>query len=200
MQSGSIVSKDADVFIHPTAVVAEGASIGPGTRVWHFAQVREGAVIGRECVLSKGVYIDKDVRVGDRVKVQNGVSVYQGVTLEDEVFVGPHAVFTNDRYPRSISPVWEVTPTLVRLGASIGANVTIVCGITIGRFAMVGAGSVVTHDVPDHALVVGNPARVCGIVCSCGHPLKGTGRAPRRCSECGREVATHSSDPGEDLG
>lgn len=148
-----------DVFIHPTAVVEDGASIGEGTKVWLHAQVRTGAEVGRDCNLGKNVFVDAGVRIGDRVKIQNNVSVYAGVTIESEVFVGPSAVFTNDLRPRAQSPEWEITPTLVRHGASVGANATIICGNTIGCYAMVGSGSVVTRDVRDHELVVGNPAR-----------------------------------------
>ncbi|MEM4761358.1 MAG: acyltransferase, partial [Thermofilum sp.] len=159
-------------FIHPTAVVEEGAVIGEGTRIWHFAHVRRGARIGSRCNIGKDVYIDENVVIGNGVKIQNGVSVYRGVTLENNVFVGPYAVFTNDKYPRAFSTDWVVVPTLVKEGASIGANATIVCGVTIGRYAMVAAGSVVTKDVPDHGLVMGNPARLVGFVCYCGRPLK----------------------------
>ena len=148
-------------MIHPTAIVELGAVIGHGTKVWHFAHIRTGAEIGADCVIGKDVYIDELVVIGDRVKIQNGVSVYQGVTLEDEVFVGPHVVFTNDPYPRSVGP-WEVVPTRIRRGASLGANATILCGIEIGEWAMVGAGAVVTHSVPAGMLVRGNPARVVG--------------------------------------
>ncbi len=154
------------------SIVDPGAEIGEHTRVWHFCQVRAGARIGRSCILSKGVYVDAGVVIGDNVKIQNNVSLYQGVTVEDGVFIGPHVCFTNDKYPRAINPDgslkstddWKVSPTIVRYGASIGANATIVCGVTIGRWAMVAAGSVVTRDVPDYALVRGNPARVVGQV------------------------------------
>ncbi len=158
--------------VHPSAEVAPGAVIGPGTRIWHQAQVREGAVIGADCVLGKDVYVDCGVVIGNRVKIQNGVSLYRGVTLEDDVFVGPGVVFTNDRYPRASSSEWQVMPTRVCRGASIGANATIVCGVTIGEYALVGAGAVVTRDVPPRSLVVGNPARVVGRVGEDGRPLR----------------------------
>lgn len=148
---------------HPSAVVEPGAVVGDGTRVWHFAHVRAGAQIGCDCVLGKDVYIDAGVVIGDRVKIQNGVSVYRGVTLEDDVFVGPHAMFTNDRYPRSQGE-WALTPTVVRQGASIGANATVICGVVIGEWSMVAAGSVVTHDVEAYHLVQGNPAVAVGAV------------------------------------
>lgn len=167
-------------FAHPTTDISVGASIGDGTKIWQHSQIREKSVLGRNCVLGKDVYVDYAVRIGDNVKIQNGVSVYQGVTLEDGVFCGPHCVFTNDLRPRAVTPdgalkttdEWHLTETLVRTGASIGAHATIVCGITIGRWAMVGAGAVVTRDVPDHGLVYGTPARLKGFVCPCGQMLE----------------------------
>jgi UDP-2-acetamido-3-amino-2,3-dideoxy-glucuronate N-acetyltransferase len=153
-----------DIFIHPSAVVDPGARIGAGTQVWVNVQVREQADIGRNCILSKDVYIDHDVTIGDNCKIQNSVSVYHGVTIEDDVFVGPNACFTNDRVPRAFNKNWVVSPTKISHGASIGANATIVCGITIGEYAMVAAGSVVTKDVEAFALVIGNPARMVGYV------------------------------------
>ena len=184
-------------MIHPTAEVSAKAKVGPNTHIWNEAQIREGAVVGAECSIGKGVYIDKDVVVGNKVKIQNRASLYRGVTVEDGVFIGPHVSFTNDRYPRSITPEgrvrteddWEPEPTLVRQGASIGAGSVIILGVTIGRWAMVGAGSLVTHDVPDHALVKGSPARVTGYACSCGRPLVASGKAGAqdewRCAVCG---------------
>mgnify|MGYP001261218353 CR=1 FL=1 len=145
--------------MHSSALVHETATIGNGTQVWVNVQIREGAKVGRACVISKDVYVDHDVVLGDRCKIQNGVSIYHGVTLGDDVFVGPGVVFTNDRVPRAFQNGWTVVPTEVRRGASLGANSTILCGLTIGEYAMVAAGSVVTHDVPDHTLVVGSPAR-----------------------------------------
>ncbi len=171
--------------IHPTAVVEDGASIGAGTSVWHHAHVRVGAVIGDGVNLGKNVYVGCDVRIGDGVKVQNNVSVYEGVTLEDLVFVGPSVTFTNDRYPRAFVHDFEVVPTLVREGASIGANATVVCGTTIGRYATIAAGSVVTHDVEDHRLVMGNPARPAGWVCRCGQ-LVSRDEAPPELDSCDR--------------
>jgi predicted dehydrogenase/acetyltransferase-like isoleucine patch superfamily enzyme len=149
----------SDVFIHASAEVAEGASIGAGTKIWINAQIREETIIGSNCIISKDAYIDNGVRIGDGVKVQNGVSVYSGVTLEDRVFVGPNATFTNDRVPRAFSEDWQVMPTVIKTGASVGANATVVCGVTVGEYAMVAAGSVVTKDVAPHSLVMGNPAR-----------------------------------------
>jgi acetyltransferase-like isoleucine patch superfamily enzyme len=149
----------SETFIHSSAEVHPGASIGEGSKVWINVQVREGARVGAGCILSKDVYVDAGVTIGDRCKVQNGVSVYQGVTIGDDVFVGPDAVFTNDFVPRAFNSEWRITPTRVEKGASIGANATIVCGTTIGEYAMVAAGSVVTRDVPAFTLVRGNPAR-----------------------------------------
>lgn len=158
-------------MIHRTAEVSPQAEIGEGTRVWHQAQVREGARIGRGCVIGKDVYIDKDVRIGDGVKIQNGVSVYRGVVLEDDVFVGPHASFTNDLRPRSFSTDWEVVPTLLRRGASVGANATILCGVTLGEYCMVSAGAAVTVDTLPYGLYIGNPARLKGFVGRSGHEM-----------------------------
>lgn len=170
-------------FAHETAHVDPAAKIGDGTKIWINVQVREAAEIGRDCIISKDAYIDHGVKIGDRVKIQNGVSVYNGVTIEDEVFVGPNAVFTNDYYPRAQNPDWSVTPTQIRRGASLGANCTVVCGHTVGEYAMVGAGSVVTKDVPAYALYVGNPGRVVGRVCRCGARADGG-----TCSTCGFEL------------
>lgn len=156
------------MFVHESARVDPTAEIGDGTQVWINVQIRELVRIGRQCIISKDVYIDHGVVIGDLVKIQNSVSVYNGVTIEDEVFVGPNVAFTNDYYPRAQNPDWQVSPTLVRRGASLGANSTIVCGHTVGEYAMVGAGSVVVRDVDPYALVVGNPARVVGRVCRCG--------------------------------
>jgi acetyltransferase-like isoleucine patch superfamily enzyme len=185
------------IKIHPTADISSQASIGENTSIWHHSQVREGALIGKNCILGKGVYIDAGVCIGDQVKIQNYVSIFHGVTIEDGVFIGPHVCFTNDLHPRAINPDgtlkaaddWILTRTLISRGAALGANSTIVCGVTIGQWAMVGSGSVVTHDVPDYALVYGNPARLHGYVCPCGNPLTETTRAEgfliARCSQCG---------------
>jgi len=148
-----------DIFIHPTAEVAPGARIGIGTKIWHQAQIREGAEIGQNCVIGKGVYIDRDVKIGDGVKIQNGANLYRGLVVEDNVFIGPSVTFTNDLFPRAQGE-WSPIPTIVEKGASVGANATILCGIRIGTGAMIGAGSVVTRDVPALAVVAGNPARL----------------------------------------
>lgn len=146
-------------YIHPTASIDKSAVIGEGTKIWINVQIREHASVGKNCILSKDVYIDHAVSIGEGCKVQNGVSVYNGVIIENNVFVGPNATFTNDRIPRAFNTSWQVTPTIIKTGASIGANATIVCGITIGEYAMVAAGAVVTKNVEPYALVVGNPAR-----------------------------------------
>jgi len=186
------------VNIHASASVDETASLGAGSTVWNNCQIRNSVVIGEQCVLSKDVYIDSGVRIGNRVKIQNGVSVYAGVVLEDGVFCGPHCVFTNDFFPRAINTDgklksaedWQVSTTRVCYGASIGANAVIVCGVTLGRWSMVGAGSVVTHSVPDYGLVFGNPARLRGFVCACGRRLRDDGCSQGdsikiRCYACG---------------
>ncbi len=169
-----------------TAIVEPGATIGAGTRIWHHAHVRAGASIGANSSLGKNVYIDADVVVGARVKIQNNVSVYRGVTLGDDVFLGPSCVFTNDRYPRAHGTDWQVVATNVQRGASVGANATIICGVTIGEWSAVAAGAVVTHDVAAHQLVVGSPARPAGWVCRCGRVVSHAAVAPPSfdCGEC----------------
>ncbi len=151
-----------NVYIHPTANVSDKAIIGDGTKVWINVQIRENAVIGANCILSKDVYIDHSVTIGARCKVQNSVSVYHGVRIGDDVFVGPNVAFTNDRVPRAFNTDWKITETHIANGVSLGANATIVCGVTVGEYAMVAAGSVVTKDVPPYTLVMGNPARPAG--------------------------------------
>lgn len=179
--------------IHPTADVSEEAIVGDGTQIWHWVQVREGARIGRDCRIGKDAYVDSDVTLGDGCKVENFATIYKGVTLGNRVFVGPHACFTNDLYPRADSTDWEIVPTRVDDGASIGANATILCGLTIGRHAMVAAGAVVTKDVPPHALVAGTPARVVGWVCDCGRPLD----ARNWCAHCKKTVQVPGRKSGK---
>jgi len=158
--------------VHESSYVDDGSEIGAGTKIWHFSHVMTGARIGERCNIGQNVVVSPQVVIGNNVKIQNNVSIYTGVTLEDDVFCGPSMVFTNVVNPRSeVSRKDEYRPTLVKRGASLGANCTIVCGHTIGAYAFVGAGAVVTRDVPDYALVLGNPARVAGWVCECGVKL-----------------------------
>ncbi|NJC34183.1 UDP-2-acetamido-3-amino-2,3-dideoxy-glucuronate N-acetyltransferase [Sphingomonas jejuensis] len=171
------------MIVHDTAIVDAGAIIGEGTRIWHWVHVCAGARIGSGCSLGQNVFVANDVVIGDNVKVQNNVSVYDGVTLEDDVFCGPSMVFTNVYNPRAaVARKDEYRPTRVRRGATLGANCTIVCGVTIGEHAFVGAGSVVNRDVPANALMVGVPARRIGWMCACGVRLQGEGEV--RC-DCG---------------
>ena len=177
---------ESAVRVHPTAIVEEGADVGGGTSVWHHAHVRVGAHIGNDCVLGKNVYVDTLAVVGNRCKLQNNVSVYHGVHIGDDVFVGPSATFTNDLVPRAFNADWKVTETHVSNGASIGANATIVCGTTLGEYSMIAAGATVTHDVSDHQLVAGTPARHLGWVCKCGKVVSRDAMAPVQltCADC----------------
>lgn len=175
-------------FVHESSYIDEGAEIGQGTMIWHFCHVLSGVKIGQRCRIGQNVVIGPTVTVGNNVKIQNNVSVYRGVTLEDDVFCGPSMVFTNIATPRSAFPrnkPEDDLPTLVKRGASIGANATIVCGCTIGEHALIGAGAVVTRDVPAYALVYGNPARHRGWACECGQVLEFAAGAAR-CPECGK--------------
>ena len=192
---------DATARIHPTSDLEPDVAIGPRTSVWHRAQIRVGARIGAECIIGRDAFIDEGVSIGDRVKIQNAALVYHGVTVQDGVFIGPNAILTNDRFPRAITADgelaraddWEVSPIILRTGAAIGAGAVVVAGTAVGRFSTVGAGSVVTRDVPDHALVAGNPARRLGWVCFCGQRLvdadgtriKATHDGPASCPRCG---------------
>jgi acetyltransferase-like isoleucine patch superfamily enzyme len=192
---------DVTARIHPTADLEAGVAVGPRSSVWNRAQIRSGASIGAECVIGRDAFIDEGVSIGDRVKIQNAALVYHGVTVEDGVFIGPNAILTNDRFPRAITASgelaraddWAVSPILLRTGSAIGAGAVVVAGTTVGRFATAGAGSVVTRDVPDHALVAGNPARRLGWVCFCGQRLvdttgarvPGTHDGPAACPRCG---------------
>ena len=171
---------------HPTAVIDSGCHIGEGTRIWHFSHIMAGCVIGKECNIGQNVVVSPDVVIGNRVKIQNNVSVYTGVVCEDDVFLGPSCVFTNVLNPRSAIPRKDqYRKTLVRRGATIGANATIVCGHTIGEYALIGAGAVVTKDVPPYALVVGNPSRQIGWVSEYGHRLRFDEKGEARCPESG---------------
>ena len=189
--ANSTISNSAP-FIHPTADVSPQAALGSGTRIWHQAQVRERAHLGVNCIVGKGAYVDFDVSIGDNVKIQNGVYVYHGVTVEDGVFLGPGVILTNDKLPRAINPDgtlksdadWEVSATLIRRGASIGAGAVILPGVTVGEFALVGSGAVVTKDVPAHGLAYGNPARTHGYVCRCGQPLSEQEDHKWKCEVC----------------
>ena len=172
----------ARYYKHPTARV-ESKRVGDGTRIWAFAHVLPGAVIGRGCNIGDHCYIESQVEIGDAVTIKNGVAVWDGVTIERGVFLGPSVVLTNDRHPRSRAP-FELARTRIAEGATIGANATVVCGLTVGAFAFVGAGAVVTRDVPPHGLVYGNPARLRGYVCRCGRPLARRGRRAT-CAHCG---------------
>jgi UDP-2-acetamido-3-amino-2,3-dideoxy-glucuronate N-acetyltransferase len=172
-------------FVHETAVVDWNVKLGSGTKIWHFSHILENSTIGKNCNIGQNVVIGPDVEIGSKCKIQNNVSVYKGVTLEEGVFCGPSMVFTNIHAPRAeLRKMDQVRPTLVRRGATLGANCTIVCGVTIGRYAFVGAGAVVTRDVPDHSLVLGNPARHVGWACICGERLGENGE----CQICGRDI------------
>lgn len=181
--------------VHPTAEVSEKASVGAGSSIWNHSQVRENVVIGEGCILGKDVYVDFDVQIGDNVKIQNGSFVYHGTTVESGVFIGPGVIFTNDKRPRAINPDgslksdddWEVGNTIVKYGASIGAGTIVITNVTIGKFAMVGAGSIVTKDVPNNGLVIGNPAHLVGYVCDCGIKLNEINAGEYSCPDCGRQ-------------
>lgn len=174
-----------DYFVHESSYIDEPVCIGKGTKIWHFCHIMSGAQIGENCVLGQNVFIGKDVKIGNNVHLQNNVSVYTKVTLEDDVFCGPSMVFTNVINPRSAirRDLSEYLPTLVKCGAAIGANATIVCGVTIGEYAFIGAGAVVTKNVPDYALFYGNPAKLTGWMCQCGVKLNFT-MEPKACKAC----------------
>jgi UDP-2-acetamido-3-amino-2,3-dideoxy-glucuronate N-acetyltransferase len=187
------MSERRDVFIHDTADVSETSVIGAGTHIWHQAQVMPGASIGENCNIGKGVFVAAGVTIGNNVKIQNYVSIYNGVTVEDDVLLGPHMTFTNDLYPRAFINDYTVYETLVKRGASVGANATIVCGVTLNEYCIVAAGAVIVSNVPAFTLVTGNPGRVMGYVCRCGKrldvdkaPRQGVGAAPVQCKSCGK--------------
>lgn len=173
-----------DYFVHESAYIDEGTTIGGGTKIWHFSHILSGSRIGENCNIGQNVVIGPDVIIGNNCKIQNNVSAYKGVTLEDGVFCGPSMVFTNVCNPRAeIRKMDQARPTLVKKGATIGANATIICGLTIGRYAFIGAGAVVTKDISDHALVTGNPAKQIGWMCECGERLDDG----LKCRECGKK-------------
>jgi UDP-2-acetamido-3-amino-2,3-dideoxy-glucuronate N-acetyltransferase len=190
---GQMPDEQDEVYVHPTADVSADAQIGAGTKVWHQAQVREGAVIGRQCIVGKGAYVDRGVRIGDFCKLQNGVFVYHGFSLENGVFLGPGVMLLNDKHPRAINPDgtpksdddWVVSEGVVEEGAAVGGGAVVLPGVRIGRMALVGAGSLVTKDVPERCIVAGNPARLRGFACDCGHVLDEQGK----CAHCGRSFA-----------
>jgi UDP-2-acetamido-3-amino-2,3-dideoxy-glucuronate N-acetyltransferase len=187
------MGEDKNYFVHESSYVDEPCQIGAGTMIWHFCHIMKDSTIGQRCRIGQNVVISPGVRIGNNVKIQNNVSVYTGVVLEDDVFCGPSMVFTNVTTPRSAVPrnkPEDYAPTLVKQGATIGANATIVCGLTIGRYAFVGAGAVVTRDVPDHALVLGNPARLRGWACECGVRLAFQVEEAT-CAECGKGYVLH---------
>jgi len=179
---------EKDYFVHESAYVDPGAKIGKGTKIWHFSHIMSGAEIGEHCNIGQNVFIAKNVKIGNNVKIQNNVSVYEGVVLENDVFCGPSCVFTNVKTPRSAFPrnrSEDYIPTIVKRGATIGANATVVCGVTLGEWSFVAAGAVVTKDVPPYALVAGVPARPIGWACRCGVRLKFDGEEAT-CQACGR--------------
>jgi UDP-2-acetamido-3-amino-2,3-dideoxy-glucuronate N-acetyltransferase len=185
---------ETSIFVHPTADVSPDATIGAGTQIWHQVHVRERAVVGTDCILGKGAYVDSDVRIGNRCKLQNDVFVFHGFSLEDGVFLGPGAMLLNDKHPRAINPDgslksdddWEVSKGIVEYGASVGGGAVVLPGIRIGRWAVVGSGAVVTRDVPERGIVVGNPARLRGFACDCGHTLREVRSESYECPKCGR--------------
>lgn len=188
------------IWVHPTANVSPRAIISDGVSIWDQAQIREGAILGKNCIIGKGVYIDTGVSIGDNTKIQNYVSLFHGVVIEDGVFIGPHVCTTNDLRPRAINPDgslklvgdWVITDTLICRGAAVGANSTIVCGVRIGIWAMIGSGSVITCDIPDYGLAWGNPTRLYGFVCPCGMRLEKKSQEKvvviTKCPQCGQMV------------
>lgn len=179
---------DKDYYVHESSYIDEPCEIGPGTKIWHFSHIMQNAQIGTNCNIGQNVVISPDVVLGNGVKIQNNVSVYTGVTCEDDVFLGPSCVFTNIINPRSfIARKDEYRQTLIKKGASIGANATIICGHTIGCYALIGAGAVVAKDVPDYVLLVGNPARVIGYVCKCGERLEFNEAGQAKCTVCNEQ-------------
>lgn len=189
MSTNSKSVKKLDYFVHESAYIDQPCMIGAGTQVWHFSHIMPNVIIGNNCKIGQNVFVAADVKIGQNVKIQNNVSVYFGVILEDDVFCGPSCVFTNIKTPRSAFPrntQDDYLVTLVKQGATIGANATIVCGFTIGRYAFIGAGATVTKDVPDYALVYGNPAKQVGWMCECGAKLEDFSKTTA-CQACDRQ-------------
>jgi UDP-2-acetamido-3-amino-2,3-dideoxy-glucuronate N-acetyltransferase len=183
------LTSETGFFVHESAIVDSPCDIGDGTRIWHFSHIMAHAMIGKDCTIGQNVFVASRVKIGNNVKIQNNVSIYEGVVLEDDVFCGPSMVFTNVSTPRSSFPrntSEDYAQTCVKRGASIGANATIVCGHTIGEYALVGAGAVVTRDVPPHRVVYGNPARIHGYACACATVLSFDGVDKTHCACCGR--------------
>jgi UDP-2-acetamido-3-amino-2,3-dideoxy-glucuronate N-acetyltransferase len=195
-RNASLHNPKPSYFVHESAFIDEDVEIGAGTTVWHLSHIMKNSRLGEKCRIGQNVVIGPSVTIGNGVKVQNNVSVYEGVTLEDDVFCGPSMVFTNVYNPRSeIRRMDELRPTIVRRGATLGANCTIVCGVTIGEYAFVGAGAVVIRDVPDFALVVGNPARIIGWMCACGNRIEHNGNdAAGKCIACHRTYRISGED------
>ena len=178
---------------HETAIIEKGSIIGTNTSIWHFSHIREGSVIGKNCTIGKDVYVDKGVVIGDNVKIQNGVSLYDGLIVGNDVFIGPHSVFTNDLHPRAFKKDWEKTETILRNGCSIGANSTIICGNVIGAYSMVAAGAVVSQDVAPFSMVMGNPARIIGMICKEAHKMEKVNKVNEKlkfyCKTCDEEIS-----------
>jgi len=191
---------EKNYFVHESSYIDEGCEIGEGTKIWHFCHIQSGAKIGKKCSLGQNVNISNNVIMGDGCKVQNNVSLYEGVVLEDNVFCGPSCVFTNDLTPRAKYPKGRANykKTLIKEGASIGANATVVCGHTIGRCALIGAGAVVTCDVPDYALMLGIPTRLVGYVCRCGERLNFQEESAQ-CNACGRKYQMNTNLEVEEI-
>ncbi len=189
-----------EFYIHETSIVEEPMQIGKGTKIWHFSHLMPNVTIGNDCVIGQNVFIGKGVKTGNNVKIENNVSVFEGIVLEDDVFCGPSCVFTNVINPRShVSRKHEFKQTLVKRGASIGANATIVCGNTIGKYSLIGAGAVVTKDVPDYAMVYGNPSAIKSWVCDCGVKLEFIDGKIAVCSECSKKYTKNKSKVERDV-
>jgi len=189
MKKNNLTPKKEEYFVHPSSYIDENVSVGRGTKIWHFCHIMKGARLGKNCNLGQNVFIAEGVKIGNNVKIQNNVSVYMGVTVEDDCFLGPSAVFTNILNPRSRYPQKDkFIKTLVKKGTTIGANATIICGITLGKHSFIGAGCVVTKDVPDYGLVIGNPGHLAGWMCACGKKLNKGSSDTICCLGCGRKI------------